>query len=171
METHNPYQPPQAVLRDPQSQAADLAGRGQRLGAALLDTLFLLILFVPLMYVGGYFSTIMAAAQSGQEPSFGYGLMWIAIGFLVFVALQAYPLSQTGQTWGKRIVGIKIVDLNGDKPSLGSMLGRRYLPVQLANAVPLIGPLAGLVNVLFIFRDDRRCLHDLIAGTRVVSAH
>jgi uncharacterized RDD family membrane protein YckC len=34
----------------------------------------------------------------------------------------------------------------------------------------LIGiiPFYGLVDVLFIFREDKRCIHDLIAGTHVV---
>jgi uncharacterized RDD family membrane protein YckC len=36
--------------------------------------------------------------------------------------------------------------------------------------VTLIGiiPLFGLVDILFIFREDKRCIHDLIAGTRVI---
>ena len=44
----------------------------------------------------------------------------------------------------------------------------RYFPVQLVGNIPFIGPLLGIVNVLLIFRADRRCGHDLIAGTRVV---
>ena len=31
-------------------------------------------------------------------------------------------------------------------------------------------PLYGVVDILFIFREDRRCIHDLIAGTVVVNA-
>jgi uncharacterized RDD family membrane protein YckC len=34
----------------------------------------------------------------------------------------------------------------------------------------MIGPVLALVDVLLIFRNDRRCGHDLIAGTRVVHA-
>jgi len=33
-----------------------------------------------------------------------------------------------------------------------------------------LAPLAKLVDGLFIFTDERRCLHDLIAGTCVVEA-
>jgi uncharacterized RDD family membrane protein YckC len=31
-----------------------------------------------------------------------------------------------------------------------------------------LGGLLAVVDVLFVFRRDRRCLHDLVAGTRVV---
>lgn len=38
------------------------------------------------------------------------------------------------------------------------------------SAIPLAGAAFGLVDILFIFRADRRCIHDLIAGTHVVTA-
>jgi uncharacterized RDD family membrane protein YckC len=31
-------------------------------------------------------------------------------------------------------------------------------------------PLYAIVDALFIFRGDRRCIHDMIAGTRVIEA-
>jgi uncharacterized RDD family membrane protein YckC len=40
----------------------------------------------------------------------------------------------------------------------------------LIGAVPFVGFVYSLVDIFFIFRDDRRCLHDLIAGTKVVKA-
>jgi len=38
----------------------------------------------------------------------------------------------------------------------------------ILGAVPMIGNVFTIVNYCFIFRADRRCLHDLIAGTKVV---
>jgi hypothetical protein len=46
---------------------------------------------------------------------------------------------------------------------------RGFIP-GLIGAIPYIGPLFSLVNVLFIFREDYRCVHDHIAGTIVVQA-
>ncbi|MGH8032363.1 MAG: RDD family protein [Luteimonas sp.] len=131
----------------------------------------LLIVIGPLMYFGGYWAAAMSAAQSGQQAGIGTTLMWAAIGFLVFVLVQGIPLNATGQTWGKRITSIKIVDLAGNKPPLGRLLGLRYLQIQLVSNIPLVGPLVAIINVLLIFRGDRRCGHDLIAGTKVVRAN
>ena len=39
---------------------------------------------------------------------------------------------------------------------------------KVMGAVPYLGMIFHLVDSLFIFREDRRCLHDRIAGTRVV---
>ena len=40
--------------------------------------------------------------------------------------------------------------------------------LSLAGLVPVLGPLASFVDILFIFGASRRCVHDLIAGTQVV---
>jgi uncharacterized RDD family membrane protein YckC len=45
---------------------------------------------------------------------------------------------------------------------------KRSLPITLFSLIPVIGGLLGLANIGFIFRKDRRCLHDIIAGTKVV---
>jgi len=173
MQAENPYQPPQSDVSNPPplpGETSELAGRWERLGAAIVDGLLLLVIMAPLMYFGGYFGAAMEAAQRGQQLGIGQILLWTLIGFVVFVAVQAYPLNLNGQTWGKKLLDIKIVDLAGSKPALATLFVKRYLPIQVISAIPIIGPLFGLVNVLFIFRADKRCIHDLIAGTRVVSA-
>ncbi|TDR47723.1 putative RDD family membrane protein YckC [Tahibacter aquaticus] len=172
MEEQNPYRNPTRQVADviADGDSLALADRGTRLGAAILDGLLMLAINLPVMWFGGYLSTVMAASQAGLRPPFGLMLLWTLIGFVLFLLVQGMPLNQTGQTWGKRLLKIRIVDLNGDKPAFARLIALRYLPVSLASLVPIIGPLFGIIDALFIFRADRRCLHDLIAGTRVVNA-
>ncbi|MGV8930600.1 MAG: RDD family protein [Luteimonas sp.] len=169
MSEQNPYRGPDAAVAEMWS-GDELAGRGARLGAAIIDFVILLVILVPLMYAGGYMKAATAAAQAGQQMSVGTTVMWGVIGFVIFVIVQGFPLNATGQTWGKKAIKIKIVDLNGAKPPIGRLLGLRYLPINVVTNVPMIGPVLALVNVLLIFRSDRRCGHDLIAGTKVVHA-
>ena len=169
MDEQNPYRGPDAAVAEI-SSSDELAGRGARLGAAIIDGIIMLVIVLPVMYMGGYMQMAMAAAQSGQKVGFGVTLMWAVIGFVIFAVVQGFPLNATGQTWGKKVIKIKIVDLDGNKPPLGRLLGLRYLPIQIVSNVPFIGPVLALVDVLLIFRNDRRCGHDLIAGTRVVHA-
>ena len=47
---------------------------------------------------------------------------------------------------------------------------RNVLLRLIANGMIGSIPFYGLVDILFIFRSDRRCIHDLIARTQVVYA-
>jgi len=80
-------------------------------------------------------------------------------------------LAREGQTLGKKIVGVRVVRQadGGGAGFVGTWLLRAFVPGLLA-AIPLLGDPFMLVNVLFIFGEERRCLHDLIAGTKVVRA-
>jgi uncharacterized RDD family membrane protein YckC len=164
----NPYQAPEAPLAVDGSHV--LAGRGERLAAALIDGLIALVFAAPIFVFTGYLSVIMDAARGGGQVPFLTTLAYAAAGFALFVAVQAYPLAKTGQTWGKKVMSIRIVGLDGAQPSLWHLISKRYLPTHLISIVPVVGGFYGAVDALFIFRKDQRCLHDLIAGTQVVNA-
>lgn len=87
---------------------------------------------------------------------------------LIFFVLHGPSLYQRGQTIGKRLMGIAIVTLNNQKPAFFPLIAQRYISQWLLGMVPLVGPLLRLVDVLLIFRADKRCLHDHIAKTKVI---
>jgi uncharacterized RDD family membrane protein YckC len=99
----------------------------------------------------------------------GLGLMGIVwLGMLVF---QCYLLAQRGQTIGKIVMGLRIVRFeDGGNPGFVKAVLLRTFVWALITAVPVVGWLIGVVGILFIYRDDQRCLHDHLAGTRVVNA-
>ena len=109
MEDQNPYRTPDAVVAE--IADGELADRGTRLGAAIIDGLIMLAILVPLMFVGGYWR---AALENGGQVGFGTTLMWALVGFGVFAAVQFVPLNATGQTWGKKFLKIRIVDMAGN---------------------------------------------------------
>ena len=165
--SNNPYSAPQAVVADyAQGGQQELASRVMRLVGAIIDGIVLLIVLVPIMFLSGYF----AIAMSGQQPSFAWQAGMTVVGYVAFVLVQGYLLNQSGQTIGKKLLGMKIVDLNGNKPDFIRLVGHRYGVTYAIQLIPILGGLYSLVNILFIFREDRRCIHDLIAGTRVVVA-
>ncbi|HWU53493.1 MAG TPA: RDD family protein [Tahibacter sp.] len=173
MQEHNPYASPTAAVAETVGQSAapgELAGRGVRLGAALIDAVLLLAILTPLQWFSGFLPDLIDARQHGERLPWSTMVLWATIGITLFTALQSWPLHRNGQTWGKRLLSIRIVDLDGDRPPLWRLLVLRYLPMHIVGQVPIVGPLIGLINPMFIFRADQRCLHDLIAGTRVVVA-
>jgi uncharacterized RDD family membrane protein YckC len=160
---HNPYSAPQARVTDAGAGAGELASPWLRLGGAIIDNLIVLALVLPV-----YFILFWGMISAGQQPGFlvsvGFGLF----AFAAFVAVHGYFLNQSGQTIAKKLLKMKIVDENGNKPEFLKMIGMRYAIVQFANLVPFVGFIYGLVDALFIFRDDRRRISDILAGTRVV---
>jgi uncharacterized RDD family membrane protein YckC len=143
------------VIVPPDELALPLASPLRRLGARVLDEL----LIVGPALLGGLGSAAVVVVQEGETGVLTFVPM--GVGLLVFVAMmihQVVLLLRTGQTLAKRWLGIKIVALDGGNPTFGAHVLRGLM-------LGLLGP----VSVAFVFRADRRCLHDLAAETRVVS--
>ncbi len=103
-------------------------------------------------------------------PWFLSPLLFSVIGFGVFAAANFKLLEKDGQTIGKRIMQLKIVKSDGSPPPVSDLLTKRYGIVWLASAIPYVGILLALGNVLLGLRDSRLAGHDEIAGTKVVNA-
>ena len=167
----NPYAPPQAVVADvldPRVQNTP-AERGTRLAASILDSLILgAMVYAPIfagMFVGGLTGTgpdTRLNFNGAMLTGIGIGL----IGFIAWCWLTIVFVLRNGQSMAKKLLHIKVLRSNGSPVSLGRLFWLR----NAANAALSIIPLYGLVDVLFIFGEQRQCLHDKIADTIVVKA-
>ena len=83
--------------------------------------------------------------------------------YLLVVPAAYFVLTHgtSGQTLGKRLVGVRVVDAAGNPVGYLHALAR--LAATCVSAVPL-----GLGFLVPVGRRDRRALHDLLAGTRVI---
>ena len=145
---------------------SNLASLGKRLGGAMIDGVISMVIIVPIMLATG----VLQRAFTGQGMTIEQQATFFIIGWVVFLALNGYLLLNRGQTIGKVVVKTKIVDLDGNLPKFGKLIVFRYLILGIVAQIPLLGSLAGIVNALFIFGKERRCVHDHLAGTRVIDA-
>jgi uncharacterized RDD family membrane protein YckC len=158
----------------------ELADRGTRLGAAVIDRLLSAVVALPgVAMMWPVIMQLIAAGIRGEQPdiealstgSFILGILLAGAGWLALFLVQVWLISTRGQSLGKRMLGIRIVK-HGDDAKPGFLHGwllRNFVP-GLIGAVPYLGALFVLVNVCFIFGEERRCVHDYIAGTKVVKA-
>lgn len=172
--------PTAAAISLPVAPDPELADRGLRLGAFVIDYILSVLATLPgFLILGPTFISIFVTAASGQQPDFSAlqagslmsGLLVLALGSLILLVIQVVMLSTRGQTIGKRMLGIRVVRYPDGSPAgfLHAWLLRNFIPF-LIQLVPWIGFAFWIVDACFIFTQERRCLHDLIAGTKVVKA-
>jgi uncharacterized RDD family membrane protein YckC len=98
------------------------------------------------------------------EPSRATGLLWL-FGLLLFALLTLLYLALFtalgGETPGKGLLGLRVIDRWGQAPSAGRSVARAVLALGSAAFA-----LTGFFLVLFDRR--RQSLHDKLAGTFVV---
>jgi len=162
----NIYKPPEAELLGDQEHVDLLASRWTRLWASLLDSLIMMLFIMPAMFLTGGFEGL----TEGVQPSIAYTLAIGLLGLAVFIVINGKLLVSSGQTIGKKLLNIKIVDLEGGLPELKKHLIKRYAVYFIPGQIPVVGQLFTIINVLFIFGKEKRCVHDLAANTKVVVA-
>lgn len=158
----NPYAAPLAPVETAPSADFVLAGRGARLGAAILDNVFVAVIAIV--------AAIVIPALGGRDNDMAVGVFGLVfgLGFLALLGFNLYYLHRDGQTLGKKAVGIRILRSDTSHCELWRVIVLRFLPVSLLGQIPLLGFVLFLVDSLMIFGEERRCLHDLIADTIVV---
>jgi uncharacterized RDD family membrane protein YckC len=168
----------------PDVPVAEPAGIGPRTGAALINAF---VYFCSLMPGGMWLSRKLIEANpdlaKGGFPKLedldltgiAEGVIWVYAGLFAVMLIQALLILFRGQNLGKLLTGVKVVRADDGGPAgfaRGVML-RFALPVSiffLLNVVFPLGIMFIALDYAFMFRADRRCLHDLIAGTQVVRA-
>ncbi|SMG15271.1 RDD family protein [Paenibacillus aquistagni] len=125
------------------------AGFWIRLGAAILDGI---IIGIPV-------SLFTAIMFSDYYVKFMNNLLMGLYGLLV-------PVMWAGYTIGKKICNIRIQKLDGTEPTIGTMLLRNVVAGVIYGVTFGIGLIVSAFMVGL--REDKRAVHDFIAGTEVV---
>ena len=177
-------QPPPARLAGPESAGIEppvepsgpatlhtfeAAGFGMRLGAFVLDWVVLtaLITIVTLPWAEPLTQLQQAAMTEAKSPNPNLALLtrfWLislAINLPISLAYNTWFNGRRGATPGKHLLGMRVVREDGSPLGYGRAALR-----FLAELVSLLTFGAGYLMILV--HPEKRALHDLIAGTRVI---
>ncbi|OEH92449.1 RDD family protein [Bacillus solimangrovi] len=121
-----------------------------RFFAAILDNILMLVtISLPLSYFFG-------KSDAGE-------FLYLTITNIYLIVV---PVMWNGYLIGKKLTGMRVVKLNGDKVSISTMIVR-----QIGGGFLYIISFGILFIVSFfmvILRKDHRAIHDIIAGTIVI---
>lgn len=145
------------------------AGFWRRWAALFIDNMLLSVAFYALVFVlilaawlgGG----LDAGTLNSEEPTpaLAFGYLGVLLLYYLLAGLY-YILQESGPhqaTLGKRALGIKVVDLHGQRLSRAQAAGR-WFAASLSYLTAYIGFL------MAAFTERKQALHDLLAGTQVV---
>ena len=174
--SENPYAPPATDARTDRLVPVGgdpLASRLTRLAASMIDGILLMIILVPIQFMTGW-----VQRAGTQQMTLLEQLGMSLLGMVVMFVMNGYWLATRGQTIGKILTRIQIVDFSsGQLLPFVRVYVYRYLwmaPLVIIGVL-IPGPVddllinfAVLINISLIFGADRRCLHDYLAGSKVV---
>ena len=128
------------------------------MGAAIVDGIVYLVPIVLLAVI----TPLLVGGPGGETIV----VVFVLVAILIVFIFQMVLLTKDGQTLGKKALKIRIV--KRDTGVNGGFVPNVLLRLIVNGLIGFI-PFCGLVDILFIFRSDRRCIHDMIAGTQVVN--
>ena len=141
------------------------AGIGPRILAGLLDAIFVFA-YTTIIFLVFSFAIRRETYSADYESHETYNQ--IMIGILILFLLPAglyHLLCETflnGQSFGKKIVKIKVIKLDGTQPNFGSYLVRSMFRL-------IDRPVVALVTIA-VTRNSQR-FGDMVAGTTVILMH
>ncbi len=175
---YNPYAAPSRDDEQPppasEGKGPTLASLMQRFAGALVDGGITVAVAISSLVVWqatkdpNYFALIDTPGFDDLGSFIVFLLPW-----LLMAIAQWTLISFSGQSIGKRVVGIRIVRLRGSKPGfVYGVLLRAWVPAAFNGFATFLLAPAGfvlpLIDALFVLRADRRSLRDHMAATKVI---
>lgn len=176
-----PPPPPSGYSNYPSYQAYDspsvnYAGFGARLGGRLLDGLLYgllgLVFAIPALVLirqalddcyRGVDDQLYCPDGAVKGGPLAAGIAVIVLGVIVLAVIYIRALGRTGQTWGRKIAGVKVVSKETGQPiGVGRALGRTLFEGVVS------GNLCFLGYLWMLWDKDKQTWHDKIVGSVVV---
>jgi uncharacterized RDD family membrane protein YckC len=136
----------------------EYAGFWIRTGAAIIDTILILIIIAPIL-------TVIYGKDYWMSESFSRGVWDVLLNYIVPAIAVIIFWVYKSATPGKMALRLKIVDAKtGEKPSTGQFIGR-YLGYYVS-MIPLF------LGIIWVGIDKRKQgWHDKLAGTVVIRSN
>lgn len=143
------------------------APRNARLAASFADANAAVLWILPAI------ALLLSASILGMREAAEPARVGVAFGVVGWQVWLAAGTAMRGQSYGKRVCGIRIVDAEGRPPGwIRGVAVRGFAIPGVALLLDLVGPGWGaalrVADHAFILLPGARCLHDLLAGTRVI---
>jgi uncharacterized RDD family membrane protein YckC len=118
--------------------------------------------------IGGVLGLAIGAAggMSGDNKATGIIIIQVVslgVGFCIRAAYFIYFIGKSGQTPGKKLCKIRVVNADGSQVTYGKATGR-FFGYLLSSLILCIGFL------MAAWDDEKRALHDRLCNTRVIKA-
>jgi len=145
-------------------QTPSYAGFWSRFAAYLIDSIIVAVVVVP---IGAFIGALVGAASDGDvrnSPMWPLATLFIravslAIGWFYYGLMES---SSWQATLGKRVLGLRVTDMDGNRIGFGRATGR-YFGKILSAMICLVG------FIMAAFTERRQALHDMMASTLVLT--
>jgi uncharacterized RDD family membrane protein YckC len=151
------------------------AGFGARLGAWLLDSLLYGLLVTALVIPGvaliikslrdcvTFNDELVCPSDSLRGGTIAGAAGLIVVALLFVFVLYVRALGKTGQTWSRKVVGVKVLgEMTGEPLGFGRALGRVLFAGMISGQIFYLGYL------WMLWDDKQQTWHDKVVGSIVV---
>jgi uncharacterized RDD family membrane protein YckC len=148
----------ESILDYQRFERVEYAGFLARFAAAVIDGLIVLTIVIGLMIAFVCWIGLDTANGNGLIVRAFYDVLFILISWIYCAALESGPWQAT---IGKRVLGMKVTDLDGNQISFVRASGRHFGKIA-SQLILLMG------YVMMLFSPNGQCLHDRLSGCLVM---
>jgi uncharacterized RDD family membrane protein YckC len=138
------------------------AGVGMRFGAVFIDGIIMNVVQTAVNFVMMGSAAGVADSDDPSEVFTGIFVLTLVVNLIIGMLYEGIMVGKTGATLGKKALGLKVVRPDGSPVSMGQAFGRYFARIP-SSMILMIGYL------MAFWDDERRSLHDRMAGTRVIT--